>query len=348
MEETNTLTSRQRKEVAVFIRERNNPAAAICRAQAVLLLEQGAELSLIEQITGYGRSHSFQLRRRYRQEGLAAFEDKRKGDPKPLLTKKQRQEILMVLQTKEPSAVGYAGAGWTTNMLGDYIKRRYNVRYKSRTSYYLLFKDAKFTYHKPEKRYEKHDEEAVREWRQQAKRRVAQAWNDPDIEVICEDEMVLSTQTTVQKVWLPAGHSPKIEVAQKRENRSVYGFLNVKTGTEHVWKTSWQNMYETVKVLKKLRQHYPEKKLLMLWDSARWHVGSKVREWIERDGNVETLPFPAYSPEENPQEHVWKAGRSAVTHNQFITDIDQATNDFVRHLQNTKFSYSLLGFSPLS
>jgi hypothetical protein len=122
--------------------------------------------------------------------------------------------------------------------------------------------------------------------------------------------MVLSTQTTVQKVWLPAGQAPKVEVNQERENRSVYGFLNIKTGQKHAWKTKWQNMYETMKVLKKLRKQYPKKKLLLLWDSARWHVGSKVREYIEQDGNIETLAFPPYSPEENPQEHVCEEGTS--------------------------------------
>lgn len=348
MEETYTLTSKQRREVSQFISQRDNPAAAVCRAQAVLLLDQGASLPLIQQTTSFGRSHIFHLRARYVQAGVSVFTDKRKGDPKPLLTKQQRQAVTDALAVKTPADLGYAGEGWTTNILGDWIERRYNVRYKSRTSYYLLFKDARFTYHKPERQYEKRNEEAVREWRQKAKRRLTHAWQDSHTEIVAGDEMVLSTQTTTQKVWLPAGQYPKIEVAQRRENRSVYGFLNVKTGREHAWKTKRQNMYETVKMLKKLRQQYPAKKLLLLWDSARWHVGSAVRQWIKRDGNMETLPFPAYSPEENPQEHVWRAGRAAVTHNRFLADIDVAINDFVRYLRQTPFNYSLLGFSPLS
>jgi len=345
--EKQKLTTKQLKKLTDFITHQDSQAAEVRRAQAVLLLNQGADHKLIEPLTSYGRSHVFTLRSCFLREGIAAFEDKRQGDPKPLLTKRQRQEILAILQTKKPADLGYAGEGWTTRMLGDYIKRRYNVEYKSRTSYYLLFREARFTYHKPEKRYEKYDEEKVKQWRQQAKPKVKRALNDPAVEVICEDEMVLSTQTTVQKVWLPAGQTPRIEVNQKKENRSVYGFLNVKTGHEHAWKTKWQNMYETVKVLKKLRKQYPKKKLLLLWDSARWHVGSKVQEWIEQDGNVETLPFPPYSPEENPQEHVWKKGRAEVTHNRFLADIDAATNEFVRYLRKTRFTYSLLGFSPV-
>lgn len=346
--EKQTLTSHQKKELSEIIRNSEAKAPEVRRAQAILLIDSNAPATTITTLTNYTRRHAWRLKRQYVTNGRDAIADKREGEPKPLLTKKQRQAVIATLTTKTPDEAGYYGEGWTTNMLGDFIERRYHVRYKSRTSYYLLFKDARFTFHKPDKQYEKHDEEEVQTWRHKAARRLRQIWDQPNVTVLTGDEMVLSTQTTTQKVWLPAGEYPKIEVAQKRENRSVYGFLDVKTGREHAWKSSWQNMYETVKVLKKLRKRYPNQQLLLLWDSARWHVGSKVTEWMKADGRVETLPFPRYSPEENPQEHVWKSSRSAVTHNRFIDDIDEATDDFVRYLNRTPFPYRLLGLSDIS
>lgn len=65
--------------------------------------------------------------------------------------------------------------------------------------------------------------------------------------------------------------------------------------------------------------------------------------FIKRDERITTLHFPKYSPEENPQEHVWKKGRSAVTHNFTINDIDETTDEFVKYLNANKFNYSLLG-----
>jgi len=346
--ETKTLTSQQKKELADIIRNSEAKAPEIRRAQAILLVDSGTSETTIVTLTNYTRRHAWRLKRQYAAAGAEAIKDKRKGEPKPLLTRKQREAVVTTLATKKPNDMGYWGEGWTTNMLGDWIERQFNVRYKSRTSYYLLFRDARFTFHKPEKRYEKHDEAEVQAWRKRARRRLQAVWHDPTVTILTGDEMVLSTQTTTQKVWLKSGDYPIIDVAQKRENRSVYGFLDVKTGREHAWKTAWQNMYETVKILKKLRKRYPTRKLLLLWDSARWHVGSKVTEWMKTDGRIEALPFPKYSPEENPQEHIWKAGRSAVTHNRFINDIDEATNDFVRYLNRTSFSYRLLDFGDIS
>ena len=133
-----------------------------------------------------------------------------------------------------------------------------------------------------------------------------------------------------------------------RKRRNIYGFLNLKTGTEHAWKTNFQNMHVTVKILKKLRRKYPEQHILLLWDSAGWHKGSKVQEYVKEDGNIEILHFPRYAPEENPQEHVWKNGRSAVTHNRFIEDIDEATDEFVKYIRNTTFAYRLFDFTAIS
>ena len=178
-----------------------------------------------------------------------------------------------------------------------------------------------------------------------AKPIVEKALSDPDTTVLCEDEMVLSTQTTFQKIWLPKGEYPKIEASNKKENRSIYGFLNIKTGTEHAFKTEWQNMHITAKILKNVRKIYPTQKILLFWDGPGWHRGSMVQEFIKVDGKIEIIHFPKYSPEENPQEHVWKKGRSAVTHNFTINDIDETTNEFVKYLNINRFNYSLLGLN---
>lgn len=102
-------------------------------------------------------------------------------------------------------------------------------------------------------------------------------------------------------------------------------------------------MFITKNILEKIRKVYPKQKLLLLWDSPGWHKGKEVTNFIKQDGNILVVHFPKYSPEENPWEHVWKNGRSKVTHNFTINDIDKTTNDFVDYLNATKFHYSLLG-----
>jgi len=195
---------------------------------------------------------------------------------------------------------------------------------------------------------ERRNEQEVQEWRNRAKERIQAVWHNSDTVVLAEDEMNLSAQTTVQKIWLPKGEYPYVEIERKRESGSIYGFLNIKTGEEHAFKTKWQNMYITGDILSKIRKLYPKKKILLLWDQAGWHKGSEAQKVIKKDGNIETIYFPTAAPDENPREHVWKNGRSHVSHNAFIQDIDRATDDFVAYMNTTRLPYLLLGFSSVS
>lgn len=305
------------------------------------------DIAAITRITGYGRSQIFSLRRKYLLKGITAIEDPARNNPKELLSKKQRDEIVATVKNKLPNDVGLHGSYWTTHLLGEYIKRSYKVAYKSKTSLYLVFKKASFSYHKPGRKYHLSDELEVARFRKKTTKILEKRWPDNNTVILCADEMVLSTQTTFQKIWLPQGEYPRIEISHKKENRSIYGFLNIKTGAEHAYKTDWQNMFITVDILKQLRKIYPTKNLLIFWDGAGWHRGSKVQEFIKADGKIETIYFPRYSPEENPQEHVWKNGRKQVTHNRFIEDIDVAADEFVAYLNNHKCNYSLLGFESI-
>lgn len=342
------LNKNQIRELEQAISQNQHSAAEVRRCQAILLLNEGADQAIVSRLTGYGRRHCFLLKKNYLASGLAALQDKRQGKPKELLTKAQREEIITTLKTKTPKDFNYNSDYWTTNLLGYHIQRTYKVKYKSRTSHYLLFKKAEFTFHKPGQVYQKHNEQEVKDWETINKDRVKGAFEDPNTIILCEDEMVLSTKTTFQKIWLPKGEYPKIEVSNKKEARSVYGFLNIKTGQEHALKTSWQNMYITAEVLGQLRQIYSTEKILLLWDGPGSHRGKEVTKFLENDGNIEVIYFPRYSPEQNPQEHVWREGRKQVTHNQYIENIDMTTDLFVNYLNATKFNYSLPILSAIS
>lgn len=325
-----------------FIKDKNHSSKEITRAQVVLMLDKELGLSIIKQITGYSRRRSFAIRSLYLTKGLPAIEDKSRKNPKELLTKKQREKIASLLHNHSPKEYGYTADYWTTWIVGDLIWRRFKVKYRSKTSIYIIFKQAKFSYHKPDRKYQARNEHEVEQWKKKAKIKLKQVLSEPNTIVLTADEMSLSTQTTVQKIWLPQGEYPKIEVATKRESRSIYGFLNIKDGTEHAFKTTWQNMYITYEVLSELRKVYPDQKIVIFWDKSPWHKGSKAQQFIKEDGRIETFDFPRAAPEENPQEHVWKSGRSKITHNEFINDIDEATDKFVVYLNETKFHYSFL------
>jgi transposase len=343
------LNHKQITELEDIIADGTRKSAEVRRAQAVLMLARSVDVPTIILATGFSKSRIFGLRTAYVRMGCEALHDKRQGKPKELLTKKQRDEMVATIGKKTPKELGFVSDFWTTGILGKWIEEQYDVTYKSKTSLYLVFRKASFTYHKPERRYHERNEREICSWRKANTAVIQEHFNDPTTILLAVDEMILSTKTTTQKVWLPQGETVRVEVSNSNiERRQVYGFLNLKTGHEHAFKTMKQNMVVTADVLKKIRAIYPNHHLVLLWDNAGWHRGSVVQSFLHHDGNMETIHFPRYAPEENPQEHVWKRGRSQITHNRFIDDIDTATDDLVTFLNTTTFPYTLFGMSPFS
>lgn len=340
MEKCDKLTLKQIRELQGLVSDPKSSGREVRRAQATLLLNEEVAIKTIVLQTFYSRRQIFDLRKNYLNKGIIAVKDKKKGKPRELLTKKQLSEIVKTVKEKTPKDCGYDSAFWTTGIVGAVIESEYKVKYKSKTSIYLIFKRAKFTFHKPGRLYQARNEQEVKQWKNEAKIKITRALSEKETVVLAVDEMSLSTQTTTQKIWLPEGEYPQIKVASKRESRSIYGFLNIRNGKETAFKTKWQNMYITYDVLGKLRKVYPNQKLFLIWDKAPWHKGSKAQQFIKEDGYIETLDFPRAAPEQNPQEHVWKNGRSKVSHNRFIENIDQATDEFVEYLNSTTFNYS--------
>ena len=144
MERCAKLTEKQIKELKKFLKEKYRSQKETRRAQAILLLDQTIDHEVIQMTTGYSRRRIFFCRQSYLQEGLKGITDKRKKPIRNLLTAKQRQEINAILSNETPKAYGYKSANWTTVILADLIEARYDVKYKSKTSYYLLFKENKF------------------------------------------------------------------------------------------------------------------------------------------------------------------------------------------------------------
>jgi transposase len=110
------LEQRQRLEQARRIRTSNLSE----RCLAVLLSDRGQSVPVIAESIG---RHEHTIRswlKAYLREGIEGL----KNTPPPGRTNRKEHEALMILQpvlTKQPSDYGYLEAGWSTNLLVDYL-----------------------------------------------------------------------------------------------------------------------------------------------------------------------------------------------------------------------------------
>ncbi len=131
--------------------------------------------------------------------------------------------------------------------------------------------------------------------------------------------------------------------SSNRQLRCIYGFLNLSNGKEHAFKAIGANSDETCKVLNSIGNEYKNYKIVIIWDNAIWHKSSKIKSFLaETKHKFHLIQFPPCAPDLNPQEHVWKSGRSNVSRNRFIDNIDIATDEFVGFLNEQIFDYKFL------
>lgn len=160
--------------------------------------------------------------------------------------------------------------------------------------------------------------------------------------VLVEDECRVQRKSGVKSIWYRKGTYPTIKVDQEKEGRSFYGALDVKTGRCHVWDCDKQNSKATVCFLRQLEDYYSGKHVLLIWNGAPSHRGEVKSYLIERkQWYLELLYFPPYSPDLNPQEHVWKQAKQETTHNS-EDSFDNKLYKFRQYLVHTKFTTNFL------
>jgi transposase len=302
------------------------------------MINRKADFDFIQEITDYQKSQVYQIRSLYELQGIQGLHNKIK---RQFLTKHNLLELGKTLK-QAPRELGYESDFWTVNILDDLIQTRFKVKYKSKTSLRLIFKKNHFSFHKPEQKYAKYDPEKVELWKQTHRQVIKEYFENYTI--ITEDEAIIKNTTTTQAIWAEVGTKPYIKITAKKENKSLYGFLNLKTGAETIYDQERQNSQSTLQVL---QQHFQDtdinQKTLLLWDNAPWHTSALVTKWLE-DKGIKVINYTPYSPELNPQEHVWKEMRRNCLHNKYITDLEPKIQEIKDYTQNRKFNYKILEF----
>ncbi len=160
--------------------------------------------------------------------------------------------------------------------------------------------------------------------------------------LLAEDEASLYLQATTMRVWAPRGDTPVVGCDPRRAKTSFYGTLDLRTGRELVMQSDTLNAEVSAKHLEQLLAAYPDGPILLLWDRAPWHRGEKIREVLAANPRLEVWQFPVAAPDLNPQEHVWKATREAVSHNHREAELAVLGKRFEAHLTSTTFVTTFL------
>jgi transposase len=133
---------------------------------------------------------------------------------------------------------------------------------------------------------------------------------------------------------------PEVPTGDDHTKVHVYGAVAPLTGQTHYHVSPTLGQEEFVQFLQHLLAYHPGKRLLVIHDRGAQHKGTGIEEVVrEAAGRLILKPQPAYSPELNPQERIWKWLRRVVTHHYWFATLREQTEairNFFRYLAGVK------------
>jgi len=132
------------------------------------------------------------------------------------------------------------------------------------------------------------------------------------------DEAHFRADGDLRRLWTLRGHPALVDSTSPKygEKASFYSAVCLETGEVFASELSGNSCSATsAQFLADLRQRYLGP-LVVIWDNSSAHAGEAIRTYLKTPGlNLRLARLPAYSPDFNADEAIWKWVREEVTAN---------------------------------
>ena len=325
------LTAEQKKEIERR-RKGTLDRRVYQRLTAVLAAAAGKTREEVAGLLGIGLTQLSEWLRVYRNEGLDALcEIRNKGDPGKL-TPQQIERLKAEVRT---------GCFRNSDQIRDWVKSTFAVSYSS-SGVKDLLKRIGVSYHKvtgflwkadpdEQRAFVKRVARHKREAKQQGAPRTRRYYVDA-----CHPVWGLDL---VFCCWLLLGQRLLVGMGSGRKRLNVLGaycpddheYIDLRLTRDNI------NGEQFVNFLRLLLSTHPGTERFILYvDGARYYKSPAVKEWLKRHPEFHLSPIPAYSPNVNLIERLWKFMRAKALsrwHKTFEA-MQAAVSEVLDHLQD--------------
>lgn len=169
--------------------------------------------------------------------------------------------------------------------------------------------------------------------------------------VLLEDECHLLWGDTIGYIWGRTNERILVPINNIRERQTYYGAINLVNHTFHACPFPKGNSHYTVQYVQYLQQQYPEAKLLLIWDGAKYHYQAEMHAYLQQinaglspdEWKVTCELFTPNAPEQNPVEDIWLKGKNFLRkHFYKHKTFAQVKSAFLTFLKTTIFDFPKL------
>ena len=314
------------------------------KAEAILLLSRRVDIEVVAEMAERQVSTIRSWVRDWHTARLASIHTGHAGNLNASkLTAQQRAEVIAVLQ-QPPGDEGLPVEFWSVPDLAGWISSRFRVSYASDTSYHFLLHLAGLSFHKPEAVDQRRaDETEITARMAQIRHELDTDWNTEDVMIVAADEVRIEHEAILRRAWYARGTKTRLRVNRIKQSQSYIGFLHETDGSVDLIALDWQDSDNIVNALTELTLTYPDKRIVIVWDNAKWHTSKHLRSHLGEGNpleNIHLINLPPYAPDHNPIEHVWNEAKNHISNHQHPTFTD-TRHAFETYIKNNTFPYRI-------
>lgn len=219
-------------------------------------------------------------------------------------------------------AFGFRGDVWTCERVAGVIYQEFGASY-SRSQVSRILKRLEWTPQIPITRAIQRDEEAIERWRVESWPALKEKARRERRDLVFVDESGFYLLPGLVKTYAPKGETPIVDEWQTRDHLSVMGGVTPAGQVYSLVRPSSLNGLHSIAFLLHLGRMVGDR-LLVIWDGSPIHRRAEVQAFVaEAGGKIHLEPLPAYAPDLNPVEWLWKHLKQVELRNLACRDLEQ-------------------------
>jgi transposase len=274
-------------------------------ARGVPAAEVGAGLAAL----GLHRRTIYTWLARERAEGREALRARPVPGRARKLSKEQLSELAGLIAESDPREHGFAVALWTREVVRQLIEARFGVQLTV-ASVGRTLHDLGFSAQRPLYRAEQADPGAVARWREVEYPQIAAQARAAGGTVYFVDEAGVRSDDHAGTTWAPVAQTPAVRTTGARFGLNMISAISARGALRFSVLPGTLTAAGVIAFLKRLRhdaEHTGSDPVFCILDNHPAHRATAVDRFVASTGGALRLyRLPAYSPQLNPDEWVWK------------------------------------------
>jgi transposase len=307
------------------------------RFQALKLRKKGWKVTDIAEAFGLhvkSVSRWFVKVSKYGEKSLKSTKAKGK---KPKISFEEWKQIISWMK-EDATNYGFETPLWTSKRIKSLIKMKLNKTiHISRICEWL--KRLKISPQIPNRQAKQKDEKLADEWLKEEWPKIKAIVRRQQAILYFQDEAGISLTPVLGRTWAPRGKTPTIKVTGKRGGFCVSSAIS--PGGRMVFRIEKKkiNAQAHIDFLSKIVLQHPNRKIIIISDNAPAHKAKLVKEFeISNKKRMTIFHIPSYSPDLNPDEHVWaylKAHKLVAHQAQNTEELKDLTRKKMQNIQRS-------------